>query len=259
MQFGQRRGDAPEIESDGRYLRNFKKGEVKVRFLEETQDWIVFREHYLEGKSFPCTQDSDSCPGCTHPDEDVQRASRKYATNIYLVDVEKTLPFRIPVSLAKSMDTRSDKNGGTILNRDYVVMRSGKGLDTEYDVDSDERYALDTKSLLKDGLDINELLEESYNEVWGPKEEVVKEKPKANSRLARSKAKVEEPVEEPEEEFPSEAKSSADDEDLVIDEEALYDMALAELIDLGTKVGIEGAEDMSKPSLIRSLLSEVGV
>lgn len=258
MQFGQRRGDAPEIESDGRYLRNFKKGEVKVRFLEETQDWITFREHYLEGKSFPCTQDKDNCPGCTHPDEDVQRASRKYATNLYLVDVEKTLPFRIPVSLAKSMDTRSDKNGGTILNRDYVVMRSGKGLDTEYDVDSDERYALDTKSLLKDGLDINELLEESYNEVWGAKVEEVKEI--KSSRLGRSKAKVEEPEEEPKEEFPSETKASTeDDDDLVIDEEALYDMALADLIDLGTKVGIEGADNMSKPSLIRSLLSEVGV
>lgn len=253
MQFGQRRGDVTEIESDGRYLRNFKKGEVKVRFLEETQDWITFREHYLEGKSFPCTGDKDSCPGCTHPDEDVQRASRKYATNVYLVEVERVLPFRIPVSLAKSMDTRSDKNGGTILNRDYVVMRSGKGLETEYDVDSDERYAMDTKSLLKDGMDIQELLEESYNEVWGEKkEEPVKEK---TSRLGRGKAKAEE---EPEE-FPSEAKDSADDEDLVIDEEALYDMALADLIDLGTKVGIEGAEDMSKPSLIRSLLSEVGV
>ena len=254
MEFGTRRGDTPEIESDGRYLRNFKKGEVKVRFLEETQDWMTFREHYLEGKSFPCTQDKDTCPGCSHPDEDVQRASRKYATNLYLVDVERTLPFRIPVSLAKSMDTRSDKNGGTILNRDYVVMRTGKGLDTEYDVDSDERYALDTKSLLKDGLDINELLEESYNEVWG--EKPVEEKPKTSSRLGRTKAKVDEPVEE---ELPFEAKSSPDDEDLVIDEDALYDMALADLIDLGTKVGIENAEDMSKPSLIRSLLSEVGV
>lgn len=137
-------------------------------------------------------------------------------------------------------------------------MRSGKGLDTEYDVDSDERYALDTKSLLKDGLDINELLEESYNEVWGAKVEEVKEI--KSSRLGRSKAKVEEPEEEPKEEFPSETKASTeDDDDLVIDEEALYDMALADLIDLGTKVGIEGADNMSKPSLIRSLLSEVGV
>jgi hypothetical protein len=250
MQFGQRRGDVTEIESDGRYLRNFKKGEVKVRFLEETQDWITFREHYLEGKSFPCTQDKDTCPGCNHPDEDVQRASRKYATNIYLVEVEKTLPFRVPVSLAKSMDTRSDKNGGTILNRDYVVMRSGKGLDTEYDVDSDERYALDTKSLLKDGIDINELLEESYNEVWG--EKVVEEKPKASSRLGRGKAKAEEPVEEPQTDFPSEA----DSDDIVIDEDALYEMSVPDLQDLAVKVGLSVDDDASKRDLIRLLLSE---
>ena len=256
MQFGSKRKDAPaesEAGSTGRYLRNFKAGETKVRFLEETEDWIVFREHYLGKQSFPCTGERDTCPGCTHPDEDVQRAGRKYACNVYLVDVEKTLPFRIPVSLAKSMDMRSEKNGGTITNRDYVVMRSGKGLDTEYDVDSDERYSLDIAGLLKDGMKIEELLEESYNEVWGDK---VEEAPK-KERFAKEK---EEPkAAEPEEVFPSKPGDDAGEEEIVIDEDALYDMSVDQLRELATKVGVETDEDAGKRDLIRLLLSEVGV
>lgn len=249
VQFGQRRADAPaEADNDGLYLRNFKNGEVKVRFLEETEDWIVFREHYLDGKSFPCTQDKDTCPGCTHDDEDVQRASRKYATNLYLVDVEKVLPFRIPVGLANSMDTRSEKNGGTILNRDYVIMRSGKGLETKYDVDSDERYELNTAKLLKEGLDIQELLQKSYDEVWGEKKEEEK-----TSRLARSsKAKQEDDEEET---FPS--KPDEADDDLVIDEDALYEMTIPQLKELAVKVGIDDVP-AKKSDLIRLLLSEAG-
>lgn len=254
LQFGQRRADAPaESDNDGRYLRNFKNGEVKVRFLEETEDWIVFREHYLDGKSFPCTQDKDTCPGCTSDDEDVQRASRKYATNLYLVDVERVLPFRIPVGLANSMDTRSEKNGGTILNRDYVIMRSGKGLETKYDVDSDERYELNTAKLLKEGLDIQELLQESYDEVWGEKKDPVE---KATSKLARSKPKAEpEDKEDDDEEFPS--KPDEADDNLVIDEDALYEMTVPQLKELAVKVGIDEVPS-KKSDLIRLLLTEAG-
>ena len=168
MKFGQRKADAPEEPSgDGMYLRAFKDGDTKVRFLQETDDWIVFREHYLSGKSFPCTGERDSCPGCSHPDESVQKASRKYATNVWLPKNNVVLPFRIPISLAKSLFTRSEKNDGTITNRDYVIMRSGKGLDTEYDVDSDEKYSVDIPSLLAQGMDIQDVLQTSYDEVWG--------------------------------------------------------------------------------------------
>lgn len=245
MKFGTKKKDAPEQnDAGGMYLRTFKDGETVVRFLEETDDWIVFREHYLNGKSFPCTGDRDSCPGCTHPDESVQKAGRKYATNAWLPKQNAVLPFRIPISLAKSLFTRSEKNDGTITNRDYVIMRSGKGLDTEYDVDSDDKYAVDVASLLKQGVDIQEVLQASYDEVWGeePREERFSRKPK----------------EAEEETFPSRSEvqgESADDSEIVLDEDRLYEMSLAELVDVADKVGIDVREGTKKGDLIRTLLA----
>lgn len=246
MKFGTKKKDAPEEvggSGNGMYLRNFKDGEVTVRFLEETDDWIVFREHYLNGKSFPCTGDRDSCPGCSHPDEGVQKAGRKYATNVWLPKQNVVLPFRIPISLAKSLFTRSEKNDGTITNRDYVIMRSGKGLDTEYDVDSDEKYSVDVSSLLAQGMDIQEVLQESYNEVWGT--ETVKE-----SRFS-GKQKGDE------EEFPTKTEvqsASEDNSEIEIDEDALYEMPIADLVDLSEKVGLEVPDGTKKGELIRMLL-----
>jgi hypothetical protein len=259
MQFGQRRGDVNEVDSEGKYLRNFKKGEVKVRFLEETDDWTRFYEHYKGGKSFPCTQDTLTCPGCMDDDDDVSRRSRKYGTNLWLVDVDKVIPFRIPVSLATLMDNRADRNGGSILTRDYVIMRTGKGLDTVYDADSDERYDVDTDKLLLQGIDINEILQASYDEVWGepvePKKDRFAKEEEPEAKPVRKRAAKAEVKEEPAEVFPSEA----DEADLVIDEDALYDMNLSDLVDLADKVGVEFSEDASKRDLIRLLLSEVGV
>lgn len=82
MKFGQKKKDAPDVGS-GKYLRNWKKGETKVRFLDESDDWIAFREHYTrDRKSFPCTEERDTCLGCQSPDEEVAKSSRKYAAQV---------------------------------------------------------------------------------------------------------------------------------------------------------------------------------
>lgn len=249
MKFGEKKKNAPDEPSgDGMYLRNFKDGEVVVRFLEPTDEWIVYREHYTaDRKSFPCTGDRDSCPGCTSDDEQVARSSRKYATNLWLPKNDLVLPFRIPVSLAKRMVAREERSDDGITNRDYVVMRSGKGLDVEYDVEADDKYSVDLAPLLAQGKDIQEILEISYNEIWG--------EPKT-SKLAQPKEEKPRRAPKEKEEFPSETESSADeDENLEIDEEALYDMGLDELLVLADKAGLVVKTDSKKSEVIRALIA----
>jgi hypothetical protein len=250
MKFGQKKSEAPPLsDNGGMYLRNFKDGDTVVRFLQPTDDWIIFREHYTaDRRSFPCTEDRDTCPGCTSEIESVQRASRKYGTNIWLPKNDIVLPFRIPMSLAKRMVAREERNDDGILNRDYVVMKSGKGMDTEYDVEADDKYAVDVASLLTKGMDVQEILSISYEEVWG----------EAKSSNIVKAAKEPEKVVEPEE-FPTETDQSDDDagsvEELVIDEDALYDMTLVDLKDLAVKAGLKVASNSKKSDVIRALLS----
>ena len=245
MKFGQRKAEATSLDSsnEGNYLRNFKDGEVTVRFIEECDDWIVFREHYLNKKSFPCTED-DSCPGCNSDDDDVRRASRKYATNIMLVSNKAVLPFRIPITLAKRAFSRAERNDGTITNRDYVVMKSGKGLDTEYDIEAEDKYTLDLDSLRKEAKDLQEILRIAYEE-----------NAPATDKVAAVKKK-EEP--EAEEKFPSkpepQSASASDSGDIEIDEDALYEMTLEQLVELANTAGITIEDGSKKSAVIRTLI-----
>jgi len=205
--FGKKKSEVTD-DYDGeilKYLRNFRDGDNVVRFIDEVDEWIAYKEHFNANKQgYPCSQDSQ-CPGCNADTEDERKASRKYATNVYLPSVKLVLPYRVPITLAKKMFTRSERNG-TITNRDWVVIRSGKGFDTEYDVEQDEKYALDLNVLRGEALDIEEVFEAMYNDVWGKPEEPKSEK-----------------VPDVEE----------------ISEEEIYDMSLGQLKTLAKKEGID--------------------
>lgn len=244
MKFGQRKADAPAIsDGTGNYLRNFKDGDTVIRFIDEPDEWIVFREHYTtDRRSFPCTEDRDTCPGCTSDIESVQRASRKYGTNVWLVKSDLVLPFRIPMSLAKRVFSRAERNDGTITNRDYVIMKSGKGMDTEYDLEAEDKYTVDLDALRAKALNVQEILAESYDEIWGDGKD---------SSLAK-KAKEEEPLPSK----PEVKSASADDSgDVEIDEDALYEMGLTDLVTLASKVGVSVPTDAKKSDVIRALIS----
>lgn len=272
MKFGTKKRDAaPEADGGGLYLRNFKDGEVTIRVLEETDDWTVFREHYTaDSRSFPCTGDRLTCPGCTSDDEKVNKSSRKYATYVKLANNDLVLPFRIPVSLAKQLFTRSEKNDGTITNRDYTVIRSGKGLDTTYDVDSEERYAVDVKALLADVTPIEDILKASFEEVWGedwepeapaksatktatgrPRRKTTDEE--LDEQVAREAARKQRQEQDPPSE-PAAQSESAGEADVIVDEDAIYDMTMSQLTDLASKAGVDVPEDAKRSQLIRLLL-----
>lgn len=245
MQFGQKKKNVKDTLDDDfqPYLRSFKNGSVTVRFLDECDDWIEFWEHFTtDSKSFPCTRDRKTCPGCTSDVPSMQKASRKYACNVYLIDVNRVLPFRIPVSLAKKMFTRSERNDDTITNRDYDVIRMGQGLDTEYDVETGKKTERDLRSLRQLGThDIEQILAASFFEVWG----------NVGEPTAPKKSPV--TIDKGDEDQPPFDKG-----DVELSVEELEDMSRQELLVLASRHKIPVDIDESRQVILRSILDSAG-
>lgn len=233
MQFGTKKKDAVEKNNgSGNYLRNFKAGSLVVRFLEEPSEWLAIYEHFTpDNRSFPCTED-DNCPGCNSDIERTKKATRKYATQLYLVEQKRVLPFRIPISVADKMVNRAEKNDGRITTRDFAVMRSGAGLETEYDVDSEDKYGVDVEDLLKKvEVDIQDCLREAFEE---------------NSGVSLAPSKEEKP------------KEVAKDEEKVYTETDIRSMSKPELRELCTKYFVKFEDDASSRELADMLVKTFG-
>lgn len=231
MTFGVRAKDAPEPDFEGSYLRSFRAGDTTVRFCEEVPDWIMFWEHYnSDQKSYPCTGDRRTCPGCNSEDEREKKASRKYGSTVKLIERDQFMPVRIPVSVYKKMVTRMERNDGTILNRDYIIIKEGKGLDTEYDVEADRVYKIPEKELTSNIFDMESILQTMFNEIW--------------PELAEDK----------DEQKPAKVAESQDEEISLTD---LKKMGIRDLRALARKHGVESdiCELGTKPELIDAILA----
>lgn len=244
MKFGTKKKDA--VEQSGNYLRGFKKGETKVRFLDEQDDWEAFREHYtVDRKGFPCTEDKTTCPGCTHPNETVSKTSRKYATQVLLVKQNQVLPFKIPITLSDRLAVRAERNGGTLVNRDYVILRSGDGFDTEYDVDQEDKYPVDLNDLrAKISVDIQDCFQDSFAEIWGDPDN-----PQLVLRPGPSEANNQSDV-------PPTKPSGASDAEAGVEltEIQVRAMAKPELRNLTEKAGLSWDEEDTTSELVERLL-----
>lgn len=244
MKFGTKVKDVADTGGEV-YLRNFKKGDTEVRFLEEIEDWIQFREHYTrEGKSFPCTGDRKECPGCTSSDEAVQRSSNRYVANAVLTKNGAVFAFKMGKTLVDRLATRSERNNGTITSRNYTIIRTGDGLDTEYDVEQGDKDAtIDIKAYKDQIVDVEAILKANFEAAFGKPEKA--KKAKADDDVPPSK-----PV--------TTKASSAQEEDDIIDEDVVRNMNRSQLVRLYEKAGLEPNEDMSTKELAEFLISEVG-
>jgi len=150
----------------GKWIKGFKEGETRIRFLQEFDDdpgWVIYYEHYNPaGSYFPCTGDRDTCPGCTSTNERMKSASRRVAVNALVGQYQDV--YKIPIKLANRLKIRAERNGNTITDRDYVVTRVGMDKDTEYDVESGNAMPIDTSAYQM--LDINAMLQAAFDENW---------------------------------------------------------------------------------------------
>ena len=141
--------------SDVTFIKNIPGDKVlTVRFLEEPEEWYAYRETYDPDikRYYPVMDDSDIPEG--------QRASTRYLVNALDRDTDHVIPLKIPQSLATRLMMRYEKYD-TLTDRDYDLTKTGKGLKTEYDVETGDR---ETIKLSKYELfDHEEVLEEAYD------------------------------------------------------------------------------------------------
>lgn len=167
MKFGSKFGDATRVASTGggggKWIKTLKEGETRMRFLQEVEDWVVYYEHYNPaGTAFPCTGDRDTCPGCTSTNERMKSASRKVAVNVVVGQYQDV--YKLPITLVNRLKIKSERNNNTITDRDYLIIRSGKDINTEYDVESGSALPIDLSAY--ELFNIEKMLEEQFNENW---------------------------------------------------------------------------------------------
>lgn len=262
MRFGT---PASEInESSGEYLRALKSGDTKVRFLAEIPTWIGYYEHYIGKQAFPCTGDRMTCPGCTHEDESVQKATRRYGTNVLLVDTGSVLPMKLPTTIKKKCESRAARNDGSITSRDYTLIKEGQSLNTEYDVEQEEKYKLDMSKYDADLPDIQAILLAMFEDVWGEgsAEEFASKAPKQaeEPRPRRKRETVDDQIDRWKAEGALAEKDGenahAGGDDVVVTIDQLNDMKLSELLKLAEDEGIDTSKLEEKSEIVAALVAK---
>ena len=242
-------------DSSGEYLRPLKSGDTKVRFLQEIPVWTGYYEHYIGKQAFPCTGDRMTCPGCVHENAEVQKATRRWGTNVLLVDSGAVVAMKLPSTLKKKCENRAARNDGSITSRDYILIKDGSGMETTYDIDQDEKYRVNLEEYNDSLEDIEEILASMFDDVFGDgsSKEYLEGNVKpeaAPKRPARKRETVDDQIDEWAKEGKVESKRAPrktaaakpapePDEDVEVTEADLRAMSLLELIGLADKEGVD--------------------
>lgn len=163
VQFGKRDEEYVGKGTGKVFIKYFGDGDTKVRPLQSTKDWQTYEAHFNRAHKvgFPCGYEAgfESCIGCASDSPEVKETSVKSCAPF--IDEKGYLSVFEFGPAVKKLFKFNESRKGTILDRDYVVNRSGKGFDTEYALDFDERSEIDPPAGLDD-LDIGALLLERY-------------------------------------------------------------------------------------------------
>lgn len=267
MKFGTRAGDSTRKTSTGGsgggnadWLRYFKDTETRMRFLDELDDWIEVWMHWSPSasRSYPCTEDFDTCPGHNSENERERSASKRYIVNA-LVDGYVNA-WIIPGSLWDDMNRHADKAGGTILDRDFTVVKKNTDAGVRYAVDREERDRIDLSKYDDKKKNIGKMLEDVYVEVWGklpaageenqdpPRREVVDKEIKAPT-TAKEKLEADTAGDPPTEPAPQ-----GDEEEQEISEDQLRAMSAPQIQALFRQCGLEVPESDDSAYLADELI-----
>lgn len=231
--------------------------ELTVRFLTEEDGWWKYEEVYdteING-SYPLPEDPDA-PGYTDGNSDTQRVSVKYMANVASTNSAgetRVGILKMPISLVTQLAARIEKNG-TIRDRDYVIYKTGKGVDTRYQADPEapgpSHFKVDEDELF----DIVAAIGEQYDAVWGDADDDDDDEPafdpvpEKRTPKRRPTPKTRKPEPEPEPVLEVE-----EDEDDYYDEAELNAMTLTALKVIADENDIEYA-GLKKSELIEVLL-----
>lgn len=267
--------------SNATWVKYIKEDEsITVRFLTEPDEWFRYYEHYDQVLGFfPCI--GDECPGCESPNERTQYASQRYLANVVLTEEGKVAPLKMAKDLANRVVARFERYG-TLLDRDYVLSRTGTFKDVLYDVDAEAPSALDLGRY--DLLDLEAVLEEQVLDALGDDDDEPKPaKKKAAPKKAKAKKAPEPEVDDDDEEetviveaddeVPSDgadeeepegtivsAEDDEDDEEVIeLSEDELLAMSVNDLKSIAVQVGVDISPSMRKSALVDAILDAAEV
>jgi hypothetical protein len=131
------------------WLSRPQEGSTTVRFLTEPDAWVMYWEVFSEDLNHYIPLEEG---------EDDGDAKKRYLTNAFLPDEQRVVPLVLPVSAVSSLMKKFDRYG-TILDREYIIDRSGSGFDTEYDVDSGSKSKFNVAKYEDEMFDLLDVLE----------------------------------------------------------------------------------------------------
>lgn len=123
-------------QNKGKFLYVRDGSKVRIRFLQDMQDGfeVPFHDSFELGINVPCKEFfGKTCPYCG--EEDI-RTRNQYAWSVWDYEAKEVKIFMYamnnctPIASIASMY----ENYGTLLDRDYVIQRNGKGQSTTYSV-----------------------------------------------------------------------------------------------------------------------------
>lgn len=217
---------------------------MTVRFLQEPHDWYGYYEGYLEERKryFPVPEGMD-WDG---------RKSFRYLTNVIDTDTDTVIPLKVPSSLANRLVVRFERYG-TLLDRDYDLLRTGKGLETEYDVETNaqEDRKLDQYELI----DLEATLVDAYDSVFATGDEDEEKETNPLKQRARRNVAVDEEDVDTEGSEP-EPEETTDNDDEFYTEDELKKMNIGEIRALATDYGLTFIKKTPKKDLVEMILEE---
>lgn len=263
MRFGIAADDAktdPRLNRPSGFLKFLKEGDTTFRILQEPKDWIYFAKHFSDAGSFPCNGET-TCPGCTNDNPKVARAGAQVAFNVHQGDYVEVM--EIPRRVADKFQMRFDRIG-TVTDRDYTVTKYKNSSNKfEYDVEGETPTKVDLSQFeLKD---IEMMLQNSWNEMWGSSQAVEAAKKRAESRqqqktadetVAKREASQDDvpPFKEP---AAQNGTPAAGEGDVEVTEESLRAMSLFQLAQLCAKENITLPENLnSTDEVVNWLLAQ---
>lgn len=154
-------------------LRRLKPDEtIKVRFLEEPDDWFEAQYHWIGGNFVWCNQQR-SCLGCKAGD----RPKTTVLANAVIFDSEddrehnKVVVMQMTPTLANTLLKFHEKRE-TLLDRDYDLTREGSGVnDTVYSADPDDPKTRKMSRFENDIHDIEAIISAEINSAGDDDEE----------------------------------------------------------------------------------------
>lgn len=213
-------------------------GEIQVRFLTDPEgNWFEYREHWGQSvKSYyACVGKDENCPGCLSDSEQDKRTSKRYLVNVLDVEAGRVIPLKLPVDLVNRLQTRLDRNG-TLTDRDYILSRTGKGLNTIYDLDPQDKDSLDVDRYKSDLHDLEKVLIDQWNDAWNSDKK--DKSTKATTEVAGT------PVD----------NESDEDQEVVLTEDDIRNMDRDELEEVAQELNIPAYDEMSRGDLISAIL-----